>query len=275
MTTESQKLRIVMGQLNLLVGDIEGNVTQLIDAATRARDELHADLILFPELAITGYPPEDLLLRAGLYERIAAGISRLQQAIEGITVVVGLPQRIDGCTYNALLAISDGVILATSHKRFLPNYGVFDEKRYFSSDTTPPGIIEVNGFKLALLICEDIWHAEPAAEAAVQGAELLLVANASPYHQAKGGSRVNVVRQRVQEVALPVVYTNLVGGQDELVFDGGSFVMDALGALQQQVPSFEEGLFVAEFSRTNEGVKSLRGISQPTRSEERRVGKEC
>ena len=271
MTTQSKKLRIVMGQLNLLVGDVEGNITKLIDAAARARDELHADLILFPELAITGYPPEDLLLRAGLYERIAAGISRLQQAITGITVVVGLPQRVDGCTYNALLAISDGVIQATTHKRFLPNYGVFDEKRYFSSDTAPPGIIEVNGFKLALLICEDIWHAEPAKEAAEQGAELLLVANASPYHQAKGSRRVDVVKQRVQEVALPVVYTNLVGGQDELVFDGGSFVVDAQGAVQQQVPYFEEGLFVAEFSRTNEGLKSLRGISQPRFCDERNV----
>ncbi|MCF6218327.1 MAG: NAD+ synthase [Gammaproteobacteria bacterium] len=271
MAGQSNNLRIVMGQLNMLVGDVEGNVTQLVDAAVRARDELDADVILFPELALTGYPPEDLLLRAGLYQRINLGLKRLQQQMIGITAIVGYPQQLNGHTYNALSAIAEGAILATTYKRFLPNYGVFDEKRYFDSTTKPPATLEVNGFKLALLICEDMWHVEPAAEAVAQGAELLLVANASPYHVAKGEERIKVARQRARETASPIVYTNLIGGQDELVFDGGSFVVDAQGDLQQQVPFFEEGLFVAEFFRSNDGITTQRGISQPTFREERNI----
>lgn len=271
MTQQSEKLRIVMGQLNMLVGDVEGNVAKLIDAAIRARDELHADVIVFPELGITGYPPEDLLLRAGLYERIRSGLCLLQQSIEGIIAVVGYPNKIGKHIYNAVSAISEGSILATTNKQFLPNYSVFDEKRYFDADESAPSVIEVKGFKLSLLICEDIWNPEPASKAVARGAEILLVANASPYHIAKGDERIEVVKRRTGETGCPIVYTNLVGGQDELVFDGGSFVVDAQGKLQQQVPSFEEGLFVAEFSRLEGRISSPRGVSQPAFREERNI----
>jgi len=271
MTQQSEKLRIVMGQLNLLVGDVEGNVSKIISAAESARDELHADVVLFPELAMIGYPPEDLLLRSGLYERVAVGLSRLQREIIGISVVVGHPHKVTGATYNALSLIADGNIVVTSYKQCLPNYGVFDEQRYFVASDQSPAVVEVKGYKLGLLVCEDIWHSSPAEQAVKQGAELLLVANASPYHLAKGDERIEVVRQRTAEVNCPIIYTNLVGGQDELVFDGGSFVVDAQGLLKQQVPFFEEGLFVAEFARSPDGIAALRGICQPTYREERSI----
>lgn len=271
MALQSENLRVVMGQLNLLVGDVEGNVSKMISAAESARDDLHADVIVFPELAMIGYPPEDLLLRDTLYERVASGLAKFQREIGGIGIVVGYPyQDAEGC-YNALSMIKDGEIVATTHKQFLPNYSVFDEKRYFVSSTRPPAVVDVKGYQLGLLVCEDIWYAEPAAQAVEQGAQLLLVANASPYHLGKGGERIDIVQQRISEMHCPVVYTNLVGGQDELVFDGGSFVLDAQGELKQQTPSFEEGLFVAEFSRESGCVEALRGLCQQLYRDERSV----
>ncbi len=271
MTQQNDHIRIVMAQLNMLVGDVEGNVEKMINAAQSARDELHGDVILFPELAMTGYPPEDLLLRPALYERIGEGLARLKREISGIVAIVGYPRKATAGTYNAVSAICDGEIVATTHKQFLPNYSVFDEKRYFVSDEQSPALIEVKGAKLAMLVCEDIWNPLPAAQAKEQGAELLLVSNASPYHQKKGNERIEVVRQRIAETQCPVVYTNLVGGQDELVFDGGSFMLDQYGEILQQVPAFEEGLFVAEFAIGQGELIAQKGTIESQYREERDI----
>ncbi len=267
----SNKLRVVMGQLNMLVGDIEGNVLKIIESAIKARDELHADVIIFPELTMTGYPPEDLLLRPSLYERIAHGLSDLQNKISGITTIVGYPLKKENETYNVLSAIQDGQLIATTYKQFLPNYSVFDEKRYFYPGEGAPAVIDVNNYKLGLIVCEDIWQSQPAIQAVNEGAEILLVANASPFHMDKGNERIDIVRQRIKDVNCPVVYTNLIGGQDELVFDGGSFVLDKHGKIQYQAPYFEEGLFVAEFSRQATEIKTLRGICQNNYRVERNI----
>lgn len=238
-------LRIALAQLNLLVGDIPGNTGHLIQAAQRARDQDGADVIVFPELSLTGYPPEDLLLRPSLAVRVEQALAQLS-AVRGITLVFGLPESHADGLRNAAWALRDGVVLARYAKQQLPNNQVFDERRYFV-----PGhdavVFEQNGLRLALTICEDIWHAGPARAAQAAGADLILNLNASPFHAGKASERQRVVAQRCQETALPVVYCNLVGGQDELIFDGGSFVLQADGTAALQAPWFEAGLYCVDF----------------------------
>lgn len=242
-----KKLRIVMAQLNMLVGDIEGNAEKVIAAAERARDELHADVIVFPELALTGYPPEDLLLRPGLYTRVLAALETVNQRLRGIDIVLGYPHTAVGGVYNAASLLRDGHVVATYHKQHLPNYSVFDEMRYFAVGSEPC-VVEIKGVPVGLTVCEDIWQPGSVKQAVDAGARLILNINASPFHIDKGREREQAVRERVVEGRVPVLYVNLVGGQDELVFDGGSFVMDAGGNITQQAPTFEEGLYLAEFA---------------------------
>ena len=235
-----------MAQLDFLVGDIAGNVDKIIRAATEARDHLHADLIAFPELTLTGYPPEDLLLRPGFIRQVEPALHCLCNEIRGISAIIGSPLSTPDGLRNAAVALADGQIQATYYKQWLPNYSVFDEKRYFTPGEDP-ALFTVAGTRVGMTICEDVWLPGPVAQAAEAGAQLLINLNASPYHAGKGGQRLTVLRRRVREGHIPMVYVNLLGGQDELVFDGGSMVVGVDGALIQQAPFFEAGLYPVDF----------------------------
>jgi len=244
-------LKISLAQINLLVGDIAGNTQRVIDAAMQARDEQHAHAILFPELALTGYPPEDLLLRQELIDRVERALQQLCSAVTGIDIILGYPIRRDGVLYNAAGIIRDGRLVAEYHKALLPNYSVFDEKRYFEPGGEPC-VVDINGVPVGITICEDIWYKMPAARAAEQGARVLLNLNASPFHQGKAPEREQLLQKRAVEANLAIVYLNLIGGQDELVFDGGSFVVDQSGKLTQRLAYFEESLGLVEFDTSND-----------------------
>lgn len=237
-----QSLRIVMAQLNLRVGDVHGNVERIIEAANSAREAWEADVIVFPELSLCGYPPEDLLLRSSMQRRVERGLQRLRDEVRGIYLVVGYPWLEDELRYNACAVIADGQLLATYYKQRLPNYRVFDEKRYFEPGLQPC-VVDIKGVPVALSICEDIWFPEPMEQARAAGAQLMLSLNASPFHLDKQLEREELLAERVAEGEMPVIYVNQVGGQDELVFDGGSCVMDAGGMICQRAPAFVEGLY--------------------------------
>lgn len=243
----SSGLRVVLAQLNMRVGDVAGNAAQVVAAAHRACNELHADVIVFPELTLTGYPPEDLLLRPDLHRRVLRGLETLKREITGIDVVVGYPSQELGGLYNAASLIRDGRIVATYHKQHLPNYSVFDEKRYFQAGAGPC-VVPIKGVPVAITICEDMWHPGPMRQAFDAGARLMLNLNASPFHIAKGGEREEVLRTRIGEGGMPVVYVNLVGGQDELVFDGESLVLDATGNVAMRGAPFAEDLYAVDFT---------------------------
>jgi len=249
-------MRIALAQLNTRVGGIDENTRKVLDAATRARDELGAELILFPELTLSGYPPEDLLLHRGLRNRVEAAFERVRTNVAGIGVVLGFPEYQGEFIYNSAALIVDGEVVAKHRKRSLPNYGVFDEKRYFQ-----PGmhstVAAFGGLNVGLLICEDAWGPEPARSAVDAGANLLVVINGSPYHAQQPDVREATLAKRARENQVPIVYLNLVGGQDELVFDGGSFAVDASGEIVFRAPHFEEGLFAVDVDVEN-GVPVVR-----------------
>ncbi|GMQ83451.1 MAG: NAD+ synthase [Gammaproteobacteria bacterium] len=251
-------LRLVMAQIDLLVGDVSANTERVIESAQRARDELDADLIVFPELTLTGYPPEDLLLRPGLQLLVDTALDRIRTQLSGIHVLVGHPEQTPEGRFNTASLIFQGEILARCRKHHLPNYSVFDEKRYFV-----PGegfcVAAVAGVPVGVSICEDIWMPEPARAAAAAGARLLINMNASPFHTGKGDEREAVVRKRIEETACPVVYVNLVGGQDELVFDGESFVLDQSGTTRVRAPAYEEGLYPVDFEIVDGILRPLPG----------------
>jgi len=263
-------LRIALAQLNLTVGDVEGNAKRVIDTAQEARDRLHADVVAFPELTLSGYPPEDLLFHAGLRRKVRDQLDRVQSEVRGIHTLVGYPEYEDRSIYNAAALLHDGKCVANYRKCELPNYKVFDEKRYFRSggDNT---IVELKGIRVALLICEDIWEPDPALRAKAAGAQVLLVINGSPYSLNYQQRRENIVRTRVRDVQLPVVYVNMLGGQDELVFDGGSFVMNADGEVVQRAPAFKEGLIPVDLELVNGRVQPKPGHIEPLPSEEESV----
>ena len=250
---------LVMGQINTIVGDVLGNVKKVIDAAEHARDELNADLVVFPELTLTGYPPEDLLHRPDFIKRVELGLEKLKKDLYGITIVIGHPSgQVREDLYNAASVIVDGQCLITYFKQYLPNYSVFDEERYFVKGNSP-GIFECKGIKFGITVCEDIWFKDPTNQAADHGAEVLLNLNASPYRQGKCQLREVEVRRRVAESGLPIVYVNQVGGQDELVFDGGSFVISANGQKVARAPAWREGLFPVNITREQDGQLNLVG----------------
>ncbi|MDO8262392.1 MAG: NAD+ synthase [Gallionella sp.] len=237
-------MKLAIAQINCTVGDLAGNAAKIIDYAERARMQ-GAQLLLTPELSLCGYPPEDLLLRDGFYQACAQALHDLAGKISGIAVVVGHPHEQDGKRYNAASLLKDGVIAATYLKHFLPNYAVFDEKRYFDHGTEPC-VFAVQGIRFALSICADIWQPDAARRAFNAGAQVLLVLNASPYAIRKQEARYQVIRERIAETGMAVVYANTVGGQDELIFDGGSFAMDRHGSLTAQGKHFEEALLMLE-----------------------------
>ncbi len=252
----SVSLTIALAQLNLVVGDIHGNTRQILKAAREARDELHADLVIFPELTLTGYPPEDLLLRPGLHRQVATALAWLQREIRGIDLLIGYPHQEGGKLYNACALLRDGRIVARYDKQSLPNYGVFDEKRYFVPGESPCRV-QIRDIPVALTICEDIWSEGPARQARDAGAQLIININASPFHGGKSDEREQLLAQRAREANMPIAYVNLVGGQDELVFDGHSLVVDAAGEVALRAPSFESGLHVVRFQATGAGLHPL------------------
>jgi len=252
-------MRIALAQLNPLVGDVAGNVAKAVAAMVRARDELHADVILFPELTLSAYPPEDLLLRPGLHRQVLRGLETLKRQVTGIDVVVGYPTPGPEGLYNGASLIRDGTIVATYHKQHLPNYSVFDEKRYFQSGHEAV-VVDIQGAPVAITICEDLWQPGPMQQAQAAGARLMLNLNASPFHAFKGGEREAVLRQRLAEAPMPVVYVNQVGGQDELVFDGESFVMAADGRVVMRGRPFVEEIYTVDFEIGAKEVKPLPGV---------------
>lgn len=238
-------MKIAIAQMNCMLGDIAGNTQQIMHYAAQARQQ-GASLLLTPELSLCGYPPEDLLLRDDFLRACHDGLHHLAKALADITVIVGHPHRVGLRCYNAASVLQAGKVLATYHKHALPNYAVFDEKRYFSSGDKPL-VFTHQGVNLGVLICADVWESQPAIKALEAGAQVLLALNASPFHMEKQSTRVLQLQQRVEETGLPIVYANMVGGQDELVFDGGSMVMNAQAEITQELPAFVACLHMIDF----------------------------
>ncbi len=238
-------LNIVLAQVNPLVGDIPGNTRKVIEWAQRAVLEHKAELVVFPELTLTGCPPEDLLLRPSLGPRIEKALQEIKDAAINGVVVIGYPKLVAGRVFNMAGVISHGELIAEYAKQCLPNYQVFDEQRYFISGDQPC-VVNIKGVPVALTICEDIWRAEPMAQARLAGAKLMLNLNASPFHSGKAEERVALLTQRVQEGNMPIIYVNQVGGQDELVFDGGSMVVGHDGELCARSAFYREDMAVVQ-----------------------------
>lgn len=254
-------MRIALAQINVTVGDFVGNL-KIIVAAAREAYQQGSHLVVMPELALSGYPPEDLLLRPSFYAASAAALAQLAfelSTCEGLHVVVGHPYRMNAHenrplqsnvppsdTFNAVSVLREGRVLGTYFKQELPNTEVFDERRYFATDPKPY-VFELEGIRCAVLICEDIWYPTAVQKAKAAGAQLLLVPNGSPYHLGKDNLRLEIARARIRESGLPLVYVNYAGAQDELVFDGGSFVCNAQGECVARMPQFEAGVALVEF----------------------------
>ncbi len=246
---------IAVAQLDQVIGDLTGNATAILRAVGEAK-RAGARLVVTPELSLPGYPPEDLLLRPAFVDACARELKALAEAVAGATVLVGFPERADGKCYNALAVIADGRVTRTYRKQYLPNYTVFDEERYFEPGDAPC-VIDVDGLACGLIVCEDVWYPGPARQAREAGAQLLVVANGSPYHTRQQVLRREHVGARGRETGLPIVYVNRVGGQDELVFDGASFVTGPGGEVVQQLPAWHE---VIAMVRIEDGVpKPVRG----------------
>lgn len=246
-------IRIALAQLNLIVGDVPGNAERIAQAIREARDQHRAQLVVFQELALCGYPPEDLLFHAGLRQRVASALEDLQHHATGIAALIGYPEYDGDRIFNAAALLADGAIQGNYRKWELPNYSVFDEARYFY-----PGqetlVADVNGVPVGITICEDVWEGKACAAAARDGARLIVTINGSPFEVAKQIQREKILGERARETGVPLVYQNLVGGQDELVFDGGSCVVDAKGVIRFRAPAFEEGIYTVDFKADKTGV---------------------
>ncbi len=254
-------IRLALGQFNSTVGDVGGNTDRMLDLISKAQNE-KADIIAFPELAITGYPPEDLLFKKQFLLDSRQHLQRLVEASKEIAIVVGTPEflesesrnletkgyqgQLNGHIYNSAVLAFNGRIINTYHKILLPNYGVFDEQRYFSKGTECP-IFTINNVKIGVNICEDIWHETgPTSIQRAHGAELIVNINASPFHLGKGSERYSMLKKRALENRLFICYVNAIGGQDELVFDGQSIVIDPNGQIAARAPQFSESLLLAD-----------------------------
>jgi NAD+ synthase (glutamine-hydrolysing) len=243
-------LKIALAQINFLVGNIAANVDNIIEAAVYARDRLNADMIVFPELTITGYPAEDLLLRTDFITEANNAVYQLVDRVADIALVVGFPERDGVKLYNSAAVLHQGVMLACYRKQALPNYGVFDEQRYFAAGNQPC-VFEFNGTFIGLTICEDVWKSGIIDATKRAGAELLLTLNASPFNSGKIHQREAIICQQVKAAQISLVYVNQVGGQDELIFDGASFVADAQGNIVFRAEEFKEQISVIEFDGNN------------------------
>lgn len=261
-TAAPRKLRVVMAQLDFLVGDIPGNTDLIIQATREAEEQHQADIVLFPELCLTGYPPEDLLLRPSLDLRVQEALERLMQANLAPAMVIGAPLRTAGLLYNAAVVIEAGEIRGRYFKRCPPNYQVFDEKRYFAEGSQTL-VVDIKGVPVGITVCEDLWKDGPLEDAAAAGAQMVLNLNASPYDIDKQARRKALLERKASENCVSIVYVNLVGGQDELVFDGGSMVYDHSGTLKVEIPQFTNGLFPVDFLCEHH----CQPVSQPLPSE--------
>ena len=236
-------LNILMAQINTLVGDFAGNTARVMETIKAAEGDGDAMVIVFPELTLSGYPPEDLLLRPSIERRINKSLERILAGMEGDAyVVIGYPRRREGVLYNVAGVLHRGEIIAEYRKQELPNYQVFDEKRYFTAGEEAC-VVDIAGVRVGLSICEDIWEEEPTLQAAEAGAQLLININSSPYHRGKRAERWELVSGRARRSSLAIVYVNQVGGQDELVFDGGSFAVTPQGEIAAAAPNFVEGRY--------------------------------
>src|SRR4051812_46438992 len=240
-------MRVALAQIDPVVGDLDGNRVLILARVREARDA-GADLVVLPELAVTGYPPEDLLLRPGFVRAAQACTEAIASEVTGIVALVGTPL-FDGALYNACAVCRDGAIETHARKRHLPNYGVFDEKRYFTSSETPT-LIEVAGTRVGVTICEDMWiPGPPTTELAEAGAELVVNLSASPFHLGKEREREEIFTARARESGVRVALCNTVGGQDELIFDGHSLVLESDGSVLARAPGFEETLLVVDLEQ--------------------------
>ncbi|MBE0436752.1 MAG: NAD+ synthase [Methylomicrobium sp.] len=251
-------LRIAIAQSNFRVGDIKANTEKIIAEAQDSRDRLKADIVIFPELSVTGYPPEDLLLRPDFIARAQQAAASIAEQAQGIDVVFGYPEQSGGKLFNSAVVCRSGEIIARYHKNVLPNYGVFDEQRYFTAGSENM-LFNLKGLTLALTICEDVWQPGLIAKNRQAGADIVLTLNASPFHAGKIHQREQVVCDQVKAAGVPLVYVNLIGGQDELVFDGASFVVDSDGAVVFRAEEFREQLSVVEFA----GKQPIKSICAP------------
>ncbi len=265
-----RRLRVGLAQIDTTIGDLEGNAAKVAEWTGRAR-ELGCDVVAFPELAVTGYPPEDLVLRRSFVEDNVAVLERVVvPATKGIAAIVGFIDLNDD-TYNAAAVISDGKIVGRYHKQFLPNYGVFDEDRYFQRGTESP-LYTIAGVDIGVNVCEDIWYPDgPARDQARAGAEVIININGSPYHRGKGGVRENMISTRASDNLVAVCYVNMVGGQDELVFDGHSIICDERGELVARAAQFREELLVHDIDI--EGVMQSR-LHDPRSRKEHRLARD-
>jgi len=252
-----------MAQLNFVVGATEDNTTLLLNSARKAIEDFDAQIVVFPELTLTSYPPEDLLLRPSLARRMDEAMERILTAKLPATLVFGYPETHEGSLYNSLAVVDQGKLIANYRKQCLPNYQVFDERRYFKAGNQPC-IAEVNGLRLGFTICEDLWDEGPTSQLASESLDLLVNINASPFHRGKAMERRRLLARRAGAIGAPITYVNLVGGQDELVFDGGSLVVDSDGTALVQAPQFEAGLFPVVFEQSSAGrYEPARGLLAP------------
>jgi NAD+ synthase len=256
-------LAIALAQLNPTVGDIDGNAAQVRRARAEAKGQ-GADLVIFSELNICGYPPEDLVLKPAFQERCEAAVKALaaETADGGPALLLGSPWRNDGKLHNAAVLLADGEVAATRYKCDLPNYGVFDEKRVFVPGP-PQGPVSFRGVRLGVMVCEDMWNPEVTECLAETGAEILMLGNGSPYEHEKHPHRIDLAGKRVSESGLPIIYVNQVGGQDELVFDGASFVLDGDCGLKVQLPAFRETVALTRWQRQGERWHCVAGDLTP------------
>ena len=259
-------LKVALAQINFVVGHIAANVDNIIAAAEYARDQLHADIVVFPELTITGYPAEDLLLRADFIETANNAVYEVAERVEGIAMVIGFPEQAEGVLYNSAVVLYQGVVLACYRKQALPNYGVFDKQRYFTAGHKPC-VFEFNGVFMGLSICEDVWRPGIIETYKQSGAELMLTLNASPFNAEKIHQRETIIGDQVKAAALPLVYVNQVGGQDELIFDGASFVLNSHGEVVFRAAEFKEQISVVEYDGTNPLLTTCAPHYQPISSD--------
>lgn len=258
-------LKVALAQLNFTVADISANTAKILAGIAQAKAQ-DADIVVFPELCVTGYPPEDLLLRADFIAQAQQAVNDIAKQTRGIAVVIGYPRKHGHLLYNAAVLLRDGAVAAEYHKNALPNYGVFDEHRYFNAGHQVC-IIEVNGCKLALTICEDIWQQGIIAGNRGAGADIVLALNASPFHAGKVHQREGIICGQVKDASIPLVYVNQVGGQDELIFDGASFVADSTGEVVFRAAEFEEQISVVEFVDARPKKSAIAPHYQPVISE--------
>jgi len=256
-------VRIVLAQLNFTVGDITANTKKIIEAIEKSKKEHKADLIIFPELAITGYPLEDLLHRQSLFPTVNHALAQIRQHTKGIDVILGYPEKNQRGTFNSAAWISDGKIITNYHKHKLPNYSVFDEERYFQHGKTP-AIVDFKGIKFGLAICEDVWREPIVQKNKSLGAEVMIVINGSPYSMHKMDKRLEVLSTQVKKFGMPIIYVNLVGGQDELVFDGNSLVMNQQTEIVAKAAHCKEELLLIELNPKTFAIKKQNVTPLPT-----------